>query len=331
MRRLGRFGVRASRSKRPFTYRVIITDTGPLPPNASITRATNATYFDSSGALTTASSGVARFDYDPSTLAARGLLIEEQRTNLLLNSLADGTNLSTQNVAVSATAYTLSFFGTGTVTLSGASTAGPLVGTDATTKVRLTFTPSAGTLTCTVSGTVKWANLEAGSFATSFIPTAGASATRNADQVVVSTLTPWFNATEGTVVVEFSEPSIPSADSFVVQFDDGTASNRHAIYVTGGAASAFTTTGGVVQSFLGLGANVGGTNYKVAYAYKVNDFAASKNGGAVGTDAAGTLPTPTALRIGSNQAPTGFLNGYLRRMAYYNTRLSNAQLQALST
>jgi hypothetical protein len=79
----------------------------------------------------------------------KGLLREpEARTNLLLNS---GT-LSTQNVTVSAVQYVLSFTGTGTVTLSGASTAGPLVGTGTgeNNRVQLVFTPSAGTLTCTV-------------------------------------------------------------------------------------------------------------------------------------------------------------------------------------
>ena len=79
-------------------------------------------------------------------------------TNLLLNSIS----LSTQNVTVTAQPYTLHFTGTGTVTLSGASTAGPLVGTGTgeSNRVSLTFTPSAGTLTLTVSGTVTHAQLE---------------------------------------------------------------------------------------------------------------------------------------------------------------------------
>jgi hypothetical protein len=75
-------------------------------------------------------------------------------------NLLDGTAaLATQSVTVVAASHTLSFTGDGTVTLSGASTAGPLVGTGATDRVSLVFTPTAGSLTLTVSGTVTDADL----------------------------------------------------------------------------------------------------------------------------------------------------------------------------
>lgn len=94
--------------------------------------------------------------------AARGIYGIEPlggRRNLLLNT----TTMATQNVTVTAVAHTLSFTGTGTVTLSGVSTAGPLVGTGANDRVSLTFTPTAGTLTLTVSGSVTLAQLQIGS------------------------------------------------------------------------------------------------------------------------------------------------------------------------
>ena len=78
---------------------------------------------NSSGILTSGSN--LRCQYSAAGVPLR-FLPEPQRTNLLLNSAA----LATQGVTVSAaTAYTLSFKGTGTVTLSGVSSAGPLVGT----------------------------------------------------------------------------------------------------------------------------------------------------------------------------------------------------------
>ena len=122
--------------------------------------------------------------YNGSAWVNEGILHEsEARTNLLLHSGA----LSTQSATVAAVANTLSFTGTGTVTLSGASTAGPLVGTGAgeNNRVSLTFTPTAGTLTLAVSGTVTNAQLEAGATASSYIPTGFNTATRAAETLTV--------------------------------------------------------------------------------------------------------------------------------------------------
>lgn len=52
----------------------------------SFTRASTASYYDSTGTLQLAASGAPRFDYDPVTHVAKGLLIEESRTNTLLRS-----------------------------------------------------------------------------------------------------------------------------------------------------------------------------------------------------------------------------------------------------
>lgn len=84
------------------------------------------------------------------------------------NLLNATETLATQSVTVTAAAHTLAFTGTGTVTLSGASTAGPLIGTGASNRVTLTFTPIAASLTLTVTGSVTLAQLELGSTATAY-------------------------------------------------------------------------------------------------------------------------------------------------------------------
>ena len=77
------------------------------------------------------------------------------RYNLLQNTEV----LSTQSRTVRAFKHIVSFYGTGTITLSGAAT-GTLVGTGTNDRVYLEFTPTAGTLTLTVSGSVTKAQLE---------------------------------------------------------------------------------------------------------------------------------------------------------------------------
>jgi hypothetical protein len=59
---------------------------GKLDPRATFTRGSTATYFDATGTMQTAAANVPRWDYDPATLALRGLFFEENRTNLFPNS-----------------------------------------------------------------------------------------------------------------------------------------------------------------------------------------------------------------------------------------------------
>lgn len=57
----------------------------------TFTRASVGTYFDSTGTLQTAASGVPRFDYDPTNFTTKGILIEESRTNSTINSPTVGS------------------------------------------------------------------------------------------------------------------------------------------------------------------------------------------------------------------------------------------------
>lgn len=298
-----------------------------LPSRVTFTRASSATRTNASGLIETVSSNVARFDHDPVTLAARGLLIEEARTNLLLNS----ATLSTQNVTVTAVAHTLSFYGTGTVTLSGASTAGPLVGGGAyPTRSTLTFTPSAGTLTLTVTGTVQNAQLEVGGFATSWVPTTGASATRAADVATIATSAFPFNASAGSIYAEYSRITAAKT-GFVYSLDNGTAAERIAVRIDGvTAVPTFSLrTGSVEQSSIASSAQVADTVYKTAFGWAANDLAAAVDGSLAGTDVSAAIPTGlSGLGVGWHAASAETLNGHIRSLSYYPRRITNAELQA---
>jgi len=104
------------------------------------------------------------------------LNILPQRTNFILNS----ENPVTQNISVTAQDYTISFYGSGTITLSGVVSA-TLNGTNDTTRTVYSFTPGSGTLTLTITGTVKYAQLETGSYVTSYFLSTGTANTRISD------------------------------------------------------------------------------------------------------------------------------------------------------
>lgn len=75
-----------------------------LDPRVTFTRASTATRTNPSGIIESVSTNTARFDYNPTTLAPKGLLIEESRTNLLTYSEQfDNAAWTKSNAAVSGT------------------------------------------------------------------------------------------------------------------------------------------------------------------------------------------------------------------------------------
>lgn len=197
------------------------------PENGSgdlgMTRNTTATRINEYGIREIVSENRVRIDYSK---GKPRFLVEPQRTNLVYPS----TTATTQVRAVTAVEYTLSFYGTGTVTLSGAFSES-LVGTGANNRVTLSFRPTAGNLTLTVSGTVTDWQLEVGSSATSLIKTVSGSVTRNADVISKYNIDTLIGQTEGTILVKGAQ--FDRGIVFRIRNNTTIGVNRLVIFCTG--------------------------------------------------------------------------------------------------
>jgi len=305
------------------TDKTLTARKGPTPV---FTRASTATFVGSNGLIQSAAIDVARFDHDPVTLACKGLLIEESRTNLVFPS----DTLTTQTRTVTAVAHTLSFYGTGTVVLSGVAIA-TVTGTGVyPTRTTLTFTPTAGSLILTVTGSVTQAQLETGAFVTSYIPTTSGSAIRSADvcSITGSAFSGFYNNSAGTIVGDLvvSDPTQISPQLFRAYLN---GDNRIQLGVTntvGAAIRPFITSGGTTTYSSTQGTTISGSPRKVALSYAVNDAISCLNG-TLGTRDGDVTP-PTNVIV----ADIGFgLNGTISRIQYFKKRLSDFKLQSLTS
>jgi hypothetical protein len=345
-----------------------------------------------------------RFDYDPVTLQPKGLLIEEQRTNLLLQSGWAGATTGTPGAAP--TSWTLGF-GAGVTTtvvdsIYGGIDSAQAIKIEADAGERLFFNQvvnvsagvtyvvsvfveqitgaigrpisvTAGTTTATVTAnpdsptgvsrvilvftadgtgtvnvrigvgataaisaaasvTLSRPQLEAGAFATSYIPTTTAAATRAADVAVMTgaNFSNWYNQSEGTLFAEAATTSTAN-NAGVICAEDGTTNNRIQLRrnASGPSLGLVVVAGGTVQVNGAGGAYPAATSNKATAAYKVDDFVAALSGAVVITDAAGVVPTNNQLVVGAGSGQAA-LNGHIRRIAYWPRRLTNAELQGVT-
>jgi hypothetical protein len=178
------------------------------------------------------------------------------------------------------------------------------------------------------SGVYLWgAQLEAGAFATSYIPTVASTVTRSADVATMlgDNFSTWYNQSAGTFVADVQKftPSATSTYAYELLGATSSFSMRVRLGTDGRMQS---VDGGVVQVDTQIQTPVPATASKYAVAYAVNDYAGSANGGAVGTDTSATVPAITSLALGS----AAVTNLYIQSISYYNSRLPDATLQTLT-
>ena len=175
--------------------------------------------------------------------------------------------------------------------------------------------------------------LEAGTIATSPVPTTTATVTRNGD-LLTYTLGGWFNQAAGTFFMTFvssTDAATTDAVEYVFQIDDGTADERMLVRRdTSGTEDYIVVDGAVTQCNLSSAVVAASTSCKMAVAYEVNNFALCLNAGTVGTDSSGTIPTVTTLRVCNHEANTVQLRSTISNLTYFAARLPNQQLIALT-
>lgn len=347
-----------------------------------------------------------RFDYDPSTLAAKGLLIEESRTNLqtfsgtiggtnwnIFNTLGVATNDATytapnglQNftklttsstskqavyqaaTVVNGSTYTLSayvragtaswiglensagatavWFNIASGTVGTVSTGAASIESIGNSIYRIKWTaasagvswafsisvPNADNTTAQTSGQTAFifgAQMELGSFATSYIPTTSASVTRAADVVTIggAALTALKGAAGSLIAEAQSISAVGFAANRIVGFDTGSQTplfmNSNPTAGTYNGSVALTPTLGSSGAWA--------SNARGAVAWNAAGRSVVGNGGTVSTDS--NLISGSAWTIaylGSNAGSSSFLNGWISKIAFYNQRLPDATLKRIS-
>lgn len=185
------------------------------------------------------------------------------------------------------------------------------------------------------SGIYIWgAQLEAGSFATSYIPTTSAQVTRAADVATMTgaNFSSWYRQDEGSFIA-VSDQYVTGNSNQCIVFEAGDGTNAKLVQL----GTQYGTTNfqylinqaGSGQVAVVTAASTSQTARAVSY--KTNDCAQSINGAAVSTDTAATMPIVASFGVGCKVNQISQLNGHIARIAYYPKRLTNATLQALST
>lgn len=173
------------------------------------------------------------------------------------------------------------------------------------------------------------AQLEAGVFATSYIPTTSAALTRNADvaSITGTNFSDWWQAGFGGATVQ-ALPSTVSGVRPLIQFDDGTANEIIALRGNTTNPELYIVDGGTPQAQIDAGTIAANTAYNLGAAWDTDNCAAAVNGGAAVIDTSATIPTATQARLGSDG--TNYLNGHLQTVRYWPQRIINTEVQAFS-
>jgi hypothetical protein len=184
------------------------------------------------------------------------------------------------------------------------------------------------------------AQIEAGAFPTSYIPTEATAVTRNADVATMTgtNFSDWFNATEGTFDIESTAMAVGGASVATYLFEAANSSSLSTDFIAVyKRANADVSTRYQVRSddissvFSNLGTFT--LQNRVACSYKTDYFVGALNGATPVSSTSGNTPIGVdTLNIGANKllSAGAFLNGHVQKLNYWPQKLTIAEIQAFS-
>ena len=180
------------------------------------------------------------------------------------------------------------------------------------------------------SGVNLWgAQLESGSYSTSYIPTTTASVTRNADVISKTGISSLIGQTEGTIFID-ANISLRSNTRVLLDIQDGTNNDTFQFVLGGNSLTVNIYDGGVLQAGLNGGYCLG--RKKIALGYKADDFVLYIDGVQIATDTSGSIPAASLIALGYLYIASGFeLGDSINTSALWKTRLNNSELATLTT
>jgi len=179
------------------------------------------------------------------------------------------------------------------------------------------------------------AQLEAGSYATSYIPTSGSTVTRNQDIFTRDGIGSLINSTEGVLFVEMAATSL-SSNFDVISLSNGTTSNVLAIFYYANTKSINVN---VIESGFSVFSGFASTItyppldfHKIAIKYKTGDFALWIDGTEVLTGSgAMTNLGLSNLQLADGDGTSNKFFGKVKQLQVYDTALTDTQLAALTS
>ena len=175
------------------------------------------------------------------------------------------------------------------------------------------------------------AQAEAQSYATSYIPTNGATNTRLKDLANNSGNATLINSTEGVLYAEIAANA--NEGSFrQLTISDGSGSNRVSIDFTStdNQIRSFSSSGGGTAANMSASVSNATQFNKVAVKYKLNDYALWINGVEVDTDTSASTPIGLSELAFDNGAGGNDFYGKTKALAVFPI-LTDAELQSLTT